>query len=144
MTVFFDTSVLVAALVDAHPMHGAALPWLRRVHAGTLNGVVAAHGMAETFSVLSTLPHQPRITAEIARQLIRASVATVFRVIPLAKRDYLRVIDTLARAGLSGGIVYDALAMQAASKAKADRVVTLNGRDFSRLADLFHVEVTPP
>lgn len=34
MKIFYDTSVLVAALVVAHPNHARALEWLRRARAG--------------------------------------------------------------------------------------------------------------
>ncbi|MGH3085927.1 MAG: hypothetical protein ACRDSJ_01250 [Rubrobacteraceae bacterium] len=43
MRVLLDTSVLVAGMVEAHPAHERALPWLARVKAGTNSGIVAAH-----------------------------------------------------------------------------------------------------
>jgi predicted nucleic acid-binding protein len=45
--VLFDTSVLVAALVEAHPMHARALPWLQRAKAGEIAMVVVSHSVAE-------------------------------------------------------------------------------------------------
>jgi len=30
MKTLFDTSVIIAALVESHPMHGRAFPWLKR------------------------------------------------------------------------------------------------------------------
>ena len=30
MKILFDTSVLVAALVESHPMHTRAFPWLKK------------------------------------------------------------------------------------------------------------------
>lgn len=55
MRVLLDTSVLVAAMVEAHPAHERALPWLQRVEAGIDSGVVAAHSVAELYAVLTTL-----------------------------------------------------------------------------------------
>jgi predicted nucleic acid-binding protein len=34
MRILLDTSVLVAAMIEAHPMHERALPWLQRVQDG--------------------------------------------------------------------------------------------------------------
>jgi predicted nucleic acid-binding protein len=140
----FDTSVLVAALVEAHPHHAVAFPWLRRAHSGAVQGLVCAHGLAETFAVLTTLPHLPRIPPEAARQVIRESVEAKLRVVPLGAADYSQVLRRLAGAGLSAGIVYDALAARAAEKRGAERIVTLNRRDFDRVAPLFGVGVTAP
>ena len=74
MSVVFDTSVLVAGLVEAHPAHRAAFPWIRRVQSGQLRGLMAVHSLAETYSVLTTLPHQPRIAADAPLRLIRWSL----------------------------------------------------------------------
>ena len=143
MSVLFDASVLVAGLVEAHPHHGVAFPWIRRVQAGRLRGAVAAHSLAETYSALTTLPHQPRITPAAALRLIRESVRR-FHVVSLGARDYLIVVRTLADAGLGGGIIYDALAARAAAKTRAERMLTLNRRDFDRLEAIFGVRVATP
>jgi len=143
VSVLFDTSVLVAGLVQAHPHHGAAFPWLRRAHAGQVRGVVASHSLAETYAVLTTLPHQPRITPAATRRLIQALVHG-FRLVSLGARDYRAVVRALAEAGLVGGIIYDALAARAAVKARADRILTLNPRDFERLKPVFGVDVAAP
>ena len=41
MKILFDTSVLVAAIVEPHPMHGRALPWLQRAKAGEFDSEVS-------------------------------------------------------------------------------------------------------
>ena len=143
MSVFFDTSVLVAGLVEAHPSHRSAFPWIRRVHAGQIRGEVAAHSLAETYSVLTTLPHQPRITPAASLRLIQAT-ARRFQVVPLGTRDYMGVARALADAGFAGGIVYDALVARAAAKSGAERILTLNRRDFDRLKAIFGVDVATP
>jgi predicted nucleic acid-binding protein len=43
------------------------------------------------------------------------------------------VVRAVAELGLSGGGVYDALVAQAARKTNAERLVTLNPRDFLRV-----------
>jgi predicted nucleic acid-binding protein len=51
MRVFFDTSVLVAPLVEAHPLHVRALPWLDRAQGGEFDGAVSSHTLAELYAV---------------------------------------------------------------------------------------------
>ena len=126
-----------------HPEHRATFPWVRRVQVGQLRGLMAAHSVAETYAVLTTLPHQPRIAADVARRLIRRSLSR-FKVVSLSARDYSTTVHTLAGARLVGGIVYDALVAQAAVKSNAGEILTLNARDFARLEDLFGVKARTP
>lgn len=143
MSVVFDTSVLVAGLVEAHPAHQAAFPWIRRVQAGQLRGLMAAHSLAETYSVLTALPHQPRIAADAVLRLIRRSLSR-FKRVPLGAADYSATVRTVAEGRLVGGIVYDALVARAAAKSGAEAILTLNRRDFDRLGSLFGVKVRTP
>lgn len=133
MRILFDTSVLVAAIVEAHPAHERALPWLARGRSGKIELVVAAHSAAETFAVLSTMPLSPRIGAGLARQLVRENVLSVARVVALSARDYRAVIDELGDLGVAGGAVYDALIARVAVKAKVDQLLTLNPKHFHRV-----------
>ncbi|HDH87226.1 MAG: hypothetical protein DRG35_02195 [Deltaproteobacteria bacterium] len=60
MKTLFDTSVLVAAIVEPHSMHTRALPWLQRAKAGEIDFLAASHTLAELYAVLATLPLKPR------------------------------------------------------------------------------------
>lgn len=133
MRALFDTSVLVAAMIEGHPEHDRALAWLERARRGTLEFFVAAHSVAELYAVLSAYPTRPRISPAAAFRLVRENVVTAARLVPLTARDYTAVVSQLAERSLAGGIVYDALVARAATKAKADRLVTLNPRDFHRV-----------
>jgi predicted nucleic acid-binding protein len=133
LKVLFDTSVLVAAIVEAHPAHERALPRLSLARSRRLEMLVSAHSVAETFAVLSTLPLSPRIGPGLARQLVRENVLSVASVVTLSARDYEVVLEELADLGVSGGAVYDALIARAATKAKADRLLTLNRKHFLRV-----------
>lgn len=133
MRVFFDTSVLVAAMIQGHPQHELALPWLDRGRRGTLTFLVAAHSLAEVYAVLSSCPTRPRLGPSLAARLVRENVQASARVIALSARDYVAVIQRMAEAGLAGGVVYDALLARAAQKARAERLLTLNPRDFLRV-----------
>lgn len=61
MKVLLDTSVLVAGMVEAHPYHAQGMRWLKRVIQGEIQGIVAAHTLAELYAVLTALPVEPRI-----------------------------------------------------------------------------------
>jgi predicted nucleic acid-binding protein len=128
-----DSSVLVAAMVEAHPDHGRCLPWLQKSAARSLSLLVAAHSLAETFAVLTRLPLRPRIAPATAEVLLRENVLGRSFVVALSAADYRAVLARQAGLGLSGGAIYDALIARAAQKAKAERVVTLNRSDFLRV-----------
>lgn len=132
MRVFFDTSVLVAAFVEAHPAHKICLKRLNKVRDGKDAFVVGGHTLAELYAVLTRLPVRPAIGPALAYQLIEENTRDA-EVSVLSAKDYLRVLGRMDESGLRGGIVYDALLFHAACKAKADTLVTLNEKDFLRL-----------
>lgn len=133
MKILFDTSVLVAAMVEPHPMHSHAFPWLVRAKSREFDMVVAAHTLAEVYAVLTILPLIPRIAPGVARRLIHDNVETTARVISLSSQDYVSVIKNLSDSGLSGGIIYDGLIIRAAQKADVKKILTLNPNDFKRV-----------
>ena len=133
MRILLDTSVLVAAMVEAHPAHERALPWLRRIKQDTDLGFVSAHSLAELYAILTRLPVHPRIIPGVAWHLIKANVLGSFEVVSLSDKDYAAVIEHLSSSGLVGGVTYDALILYAAIKVGVDRVVTLNENDFRRI-----------
>lgn len=133
MKILLDTSVLVAALVEAHPAHERALPWLQRIKAGTDIGFVAAHSIAELYAVLSVLPVQPRISPAIANKLIQQDVLDICEIVTLSAQDYNRVIKHLSESNIVGGVTYDAVILSTAFKVEIDRIVTLNKKDFVRI-----------
>lgn len=133
MKIFFDTSLLVAAVIEGHPAHALALPWLQRIKAKAVDGVVAAHSLAEMYAILTRLPVRPPIPPDIAREVIKANVLDTCEVVSLATADYVTLLDHLARLGITGGAVYDALLLHAAAKVGVDQVITLNARDFRRV-----------
>jgi len=121
MKFLLDTSVLVAAIVEAHPAHKLALPWLQRVKNEKDTGLVAAHSIAELYAILTTLPIQPRISPGVAQHLIQQNVLSACEVVALSAEDYTAVITHLAEAGISGGVTYDALILHAALKAGVEQ-----------------------
>jgi predicted nucleic acid-binding protein len=131
--ILFDTSVLIAAVVEAHPAHAVAFPWLQRVKGKRDTGVVAAHSLAEMYAILTRLPVRPSISSEVARQVITVNVVDTCEVVALTVTDYVTLPDHLADLKIAGGAVYDALLLHAAWKSEVDQVITLNARDFRRV-----------
>ncbi|MCY2924285.1 MAG: PIN domain-containing protein [Planctomycetota bacterium] len=132
MKVLFDTSALVPALVPTDPRHDRAYPWLDRALGGKSQLVLCAHTLAETYAVLTGLPIRPRIRPEQARDLV-AQLAQAARVVSLSPKDYMAVLDDLARKGWTGGVVFDALLVRAAQLADVDQLVTYDQSDFLRI-----------
>jgi len=133
MKTLFDTSVLIGAIVEAHPMHIRALPWLQRAKAGKIDFLVASHTLAELYAVLTTLPLKPRISPSTAWRLVHDNIETSAKIISLSSSDYKSTVKHMSELGLSGGIIYDALIVKAAQKSGVERVLTFNADDFIRL-----------
>ena len=133
MKVLSDTSVLVAAVVRAHPMHRRAQPWLHKAAGGELSLYVASHSLAEMYSVLTTLPVRPRIGPATAWRLIHENIENIFKVVSLSGTEYKKTIRRVAELALAGGIVYDALIAAAAQKAGVDVLLTFNPEGFRRV-----------
>ena len=133
MKALFDTSVLVAASVETHPMHARARPWLKQALRGEIDFYVAAHSLAECYAVLTVLPLRPRIAPETAVRLIAENIERKAKIVALTVADYRSVVHELARLGLSGGIVYDAIVARAAAKAQVQRLLTFNPDHFTRV-----------
>jgi predicted nucleic acid-binding protein len=141
---YFDTSVLVAVAVAHHPHHAAGLAAYRQVVSGKHTGVVSAHGLAETFSTLTRLPLSPMIHPTEANRYIAESVVRHCEIVSLQEDDYLAMLESAARAGLRGGIVYDALQLHCAEKARCDRIYIFNLTDFLRLAPQSPIKILRP
>ncbi len=133
MKTLFDTSVIIAALVESHPMHGRAFPWLKQAKEKQFELVVASHTLAELYAVLSTLPLKPRISSSVAWRLIKENIESTSRVISLTPAEYSSTIKSMSEMGLSGGTIYDALIAKVAQKAKVERLLTLNINHFRRV-----------
>ena len=133
MKILFDTSVLVAAVVQPHPMHSRALPWLKRAKAGEYDFVVATHTLAELYAVLTTLPVKPRISSSTAWRLIQENIEGSAKIVSLSPSDYRHTIKRMADFGLNGGIIYDAIIAKVAQKAGIERLMTFNADDFRRV-----------
>lgn len=133
MKIFFDTSVLVAGMLEAHPKHGVCFSWLKRAKAREFAWGVSAHTLAELYAIMTAIPSRPRITPEMARQLLQENIGKEAQVVPLSSRDYFEVVRNMSKLNLFGAVIYDGLIAHGATKFGADHLLTLNHKVFSRL-----------
>ncbi len=96
-----DTSVCVPALVSWHEHHEVC----RRAAAGAR---VPAHVLVESFSVLTRLPAPHRLTGDVARRLLAGRFGSR-EVLTESAALQRSIVERLARIGVEGGAVYDAL-----------------------------------
>jgi predicted nucleic acid-binding protein len=118
-TLALDTSVAVPLLVDRHRAHHEVVRWWRARDVS-----LCGHALAETYSVLTRLPGDLRLTAEDAAQLITERFAPP---LVLGSETSTDLPGILARLQVSGGAVYDALVGLAAVEHAAD-LATRDGR----------------
>lgn len=140
--VFCDTSVLVAALYEPHVQHAAS----RAVVEGLAprQGACALHSLAECYAVLTRLPGSAATPGPADVRAALALVRAALRVISLTAADYESVLTDLASRGLVGGLVYDALILRCAVRARADLIYTWNVRHFQQLAPGLSEQIRAP
>jgi predicted nucleic acid-binding protein len=137
ITVFLDTSVLVAGLVDFGPQSAPSQSLLHALAEKQVSGPGTAwHCCLEFFSVATRLPPEFRLTPADAVALIEAEIFARMTVHDLPGGDRLAMFKAAARDGTAGGRIYDAHIAEVARAAGAAVVVTDNRRHF--LAALRH------
>ncbi len=132
-TLAFDTSFMVAALVQPHPRHERCQPWLHALHAGEVCGELSTHALAETWAVLTRLPIDPPISPATAT-LALERVQQLMSVAELSRTHYRDALQRCAECAVTSGAVFDALHLVCAEHTGATAFVTFNARDFERLA----------
>ena len=143
METLFDTSVIVAALVDQLGNHDASFRAFHRYTDGEHAGCCSTHALAECYATLTALPVAKRISPDEARTLIEHAVVGRLKVLPITPADYRTVLREVAALGIRSGAVYDALHAHCARKAGVDQVLTYNLADFERF-DLEGIAVAAP
>ena len=143
MRVFFDTSVLVPALVDQLSNHHSSFAVYYSYTSGENIGYCSAHSLAETYSVLTALPLPKKINSIEARMLIEESILQRLQVVELDKTAYQHALESVSSKGLTNGIIYDALHVEAAQKAACSRIYTYNIDHFEALSPQEITVVSP-
>lgn len=133
MNVLFDTNVLIAALVTLHPHHTGCRVWMEAAIHGRIQLVVSCHSLAEFYRVLTSMKASPQFTTRQVWQLLSDPILRVGTIVELTQADYLDCLQHLVTSHARGGIVFDALIVQAALKAKVDKLLTLNDKHFLQL-----------
>jgi len=131
VSVFLDTSVLLAGLVDFGPQSGAA-QWV--MHAVAERRITAPgtawHCCLEFFSVATRLPPEFRLSAADAAKLLDQEVFARIAIHDLPAGERAALFRTAARDQVIGGRIYDAHIAEIARLSGADVVVTDNRRHF--------------
>lgn len=134
MRVFFDTSVLVASVVQRHESHARAYAVLDRVQSEKDEGFISGHSLAEMYSVLTKSPPPFRHSPEQALLSIEENVVKHFKIATLTGMEYAVLIRETALGGIQGGTIYDALLLKCAAKSAAEKIYTLNLKHFQNVA----------
>ena len=96
-----DTSVALPLLLERHTEHDTVQRWSTGRELA-----LSGHALAETYSVLTRLPGDMRLTAGDAALLISARFAPA---LVLDSRTAARLPTVLADLDIAGGAVYDAI-----------------------------------
>lgn len=120
MSVYWDSSSLIAALVAGHPP----------------DGVTRSHTLAEVFSTLTgkgieTSGGRQRLAPQDAAEILSDIPGLKF--VELTAKETLKAINTAEALGIRGGLIHDWLHVKAAQKAGVMLIVTENTRHFQSL-----------
>jgi predicted nucleic acid-binding protein len=129
VSLFLDTSVLLASLDPDEPNHAAC----DELVASGGHGVYV-HALAETFSILTGGKQGRRLSAALAARLIQDSVLPYVRPEVLSGPEVMLALSECESRGVRGGAIYDWLHLAAARHAGAEALVTLDQRDFLSIA----------
>jgi predicted nucleic acid-binding protein len=131
MSVFFDTSILLAGLVDFGPQSAPAQAILHAVAEKQVPAPATAwHCCLECFSVATRLPPEFRLSPLDALRLLEEEVFGRMAVHDLPPEDRIGFLKAAARDGTAGGRIYDAHIAEVARSARATVIVTDNRRHF--------------
>ena len=131
MSVFLDTSVLLAGLVDFGPQSAPAQSVMHGVAEQRIEEAATAwHCCLEFFSVATRLPPEFRLSPDDAIVLLQEEVFGRMAVHDLPPADRLPLLKSAARDAIIGGRIYDAHIADVARAAGATVVVTDNRKHF--------------
>ena len=131
MSVFLDTSVILAGLVDFGPQSAPAQQLMHAVaERRVASPATAWHCCLEFFSVATRLPPEFRIAPADAVTLLEEEVFGRMTVHDLPAADRLGMLRLAARDAIAGGRIYDSHIADVARASGARVVVTDNRRHF--------------
>ena len=131
MSVFLDTSVILAGLVDFGPQSAPAQSLMHAVAEKRVHSPATAwHCCLEFYSVATRLPPEFRVSAADAVTLLEEEVFARMAVFDLPPADRLPMLQGAARDVIAGGRIYDSHIADVARASGARVVVTDNRRHF--------------
>jgi predicted nucleic acid-binding protein len=134
---FFDTSVLLAGLLDFGPQSAPAQSVMHAVAEKTVAPAATAwHCCLEFYSVATRLPPEYRLSPADATHLLQEEVFARMGVHDLPANERARLFEAAAQDGTAGGRIYDAHIAEVARAVGAQVIVTDNRRHF--LSSLRH------
>jgi predicted nucleic acid-binding protein len=131
VSVFLDTSVLLAGLIDFGPQSAPAQSMLHAIVEGRVpRAMTAWHCCLEVYSVATRLPPEYRLAPADAALLLDEEVFARMTVHDLPAGERLPVLQAAARDGIVGGRICDSHIAEIARAARAEVIVTENRRHF--------------
>ncbi|MBZ5607620.1 MAG: PIN domain-containing protein [Acidobacteriia bacterium] len=141
MKALLDTSVLVATFHGDHEHHPPSIDLFLRF--GQQEACCGAHSLAEVFATLTEMPGRRRASGDEAL-LFLGNVRDRLSLVALDEREYFRVAEMAAEAGLASGAIYDVILAHCTLKAQAEVIYTWNTKDFLRLGSAIADRVRTP
>lgn len=131
MSVFLDTSVILAGLVDFGPQSAPAQSLMHAVAEKKVTEAATAwHCCLEFYSVATRLPPEYRISPSDALVLLEEEVFARMAVHDLPAGHRLPMLRVAAHDAVAGGRIYDSHIADVARAAGARVVITDNRRHF--------------
>jgi len=131
---FFDSSVLVAGLLDQGEASRAPMAVFDALQAGQIeNPQTAWHCCLEFFAVVTRLPPGLRLDPDVALQLLEEEIVDRFEVHQMPARRVPTFFADAVAQGIGGGRVYDFHIAEVALASDPGAVVTENRRHFISL-----------
>ncbi len=131
MRALFDTSVLVASVLEADHRHEVSHKLLKQF--APREACCAAHSLAEFYASLTGMNPPNRLRPEHA-ELILSQFKTNLDCVALTADEVFQAIQRASSLKLPGGIIYDALILACARKVQAEQIYTWNVKHFQMAA----------
>jgi predicted nucleic acid-binding protein len=131
MSVFLDTSVILAGLIDFGPQSAPAQSLMHAVAERRVQSPATAwHCCLEFYSVATRLPPEFRVSPADAVTLLEEEIVGRLAIHDLPVADRLSMLRGAARDAIAGGRIYDSHIADVARASGARVVVTDNRRHF--------------
>jgi predicted nucleic acid-binding protein len=132
--VFFDTTVLLAGLIDMGDGSAAPQAAMAAIADGAVRRPLTAWQCClEFYAVATRLPPELRLAAGDAVRLLDEEVIARFAIVDLPVEERQRLLRDARHDGITGGRIYDLHIAEAARSHRARIVVTDNRRHFASL-----------